>query len=430
MVESLISMRSADGGVTSDCGADFGMTVRECLCDMTEYDSEVLLGLSERAVRLLFEMRGTVVQQRTEMRSLLSRAGFLKGSDRLDFVRFSEAFRMFYGSGVLGRLSSEFDDAYLHSWPRDTLKFRTGTHHPMRRLLIEHFLESYLAGCHEGVQIGCGPWLCQNPAAEHFGRPTIERYTILRHHKLGARAGRFLCSCGFEFTARLDAADARGQPIKMRVTQYGGTMTSKIQVLARNGYSPSKTARLLGVPLPAVKAILAGGTDGRRSGDEETARRMRDSVGQHRVRKTCTSYREHVDWSVVDDDLCQRVQAAEKEILSRRPPTRVTKVAIRRLVGDKRLASAGSSRHLPKTVGALSSAHESGDQIQCRKARWVYEHWPDDKPVTAWRLRHIVGVKSGSRRVAVAELIDRLVAGDRPDCTTSRSPFARKRQHL
>jgi hypothetical protein len=86
---------------------------------------------------------------------------------------------------------------------------------------------------------------------------------------------------------------------------------------------------------------------------------------------------------------------------------------VKRLLGNRLFVQLRSGK-LPKTSELLQQVAETLESIQCRRARWGYERWPADVPLTGWRLRHKVGVRPGKESSATIELIDQLVAGRSP----------------
>ncbi|WP_176060982.1 TnsD family Tn7-like transposition protein [Paraburkholderia sp. BCC1876] len=411
LVETEIETRPIDGGQSAQRGADLRMATRPYLNGLSSREQASLLNISELGVALLEgRLSNTLDEQRALYLDKLHRAGFMKNSHMVDCLKLDEKFKEFYGSRLLGFLDSEFEEGYVHNWLRETVKVREGNHHPLRRMLVTHFLDDCVNRTLDKVTICSGPWRCKNPAADHFGTPTITSYTILRHHKLGKRAGRFLCECGYEFTARLDDIDEAGQPVKMRVTKYGDVFAKKVHELVGKGYPHTAVARMLGVDLKIARRILAG-ADRRRShnGTNQLARKMRLSMIGRTSRATKGAYKGPVDWAARDEEFSAQARQAAAKIEAIEPPQRVTKTAIKKLMDNRSLSIQLRDEKLPKTTAALALLTETVEAIQCRRAKWAYEHWPAELPLTAWRLRQKARVGLNESSSAVIKFIDKLV---------------------
>ncbi|WP_442808934.1 TnsD family Tn7-like transposition protein [Trinickia soli] len=386
------------------------MAMRPYLTGLSSCDHALLLNISKLGVALLeTRQSSTLDEQRALFVDKLHRASFMKNSHMVDCLKLEKQFTDFYGERLLGFLFSTIEQGSVHNWLRETIKVRVGSHHPLRRVLIENFFDNCVSAAPVKLTIRSGPWLCKNPAADHFGTPTITSYTVLRHHKLGSRAGRFLCACGYEFTARLDDIDASGQPVKMRITRYGDVFSKKVRELVAKGYRHTTVAKMLSVSLPIVRRILAG-FDRRRShnGTHHLARKMRLSKVSRTPTVTKSTRKGLVDWAARDEKICEQARQAAAKIAAYEPPQRVTMAAIANLLHNRSLYVQLRDKKLPKTAAALTLLTESVESIQCRRAQWAYEHWPAEVPLAAWRLRLRARIALNKSSSAVIQFVEKL----------------------
>ncbi|MCG5076243.1 TnsD family Tn7-like transposition protein [Paraburkholderia tagetis] len=411
LVETEVQIRPVGGGQNEQHCADLRMATRPYLTGLSDREEALLLKISELAVALLKgQSSSTLDEHRALYLDKLHNAGFMRNSHMVDCLEFESEFKAFYGGRLLGLLHSDFKMGYIHSWLREYVKVRVGTHHPLRHVLLTNFLDESADRNHNKVAIRSGPWQCKNPAADHFGLATITSYTILKHNKVGSRAGRFLCGCGYEFTARLDKVDDKGQPVKMRVTRFGEVFAKKVHELVGAGYPHTTVAKMLGVNLRIARRILSG-ADRRRShnGTSQLTRKMRlRMIRPDTITSTSTS-KGPIDWAARDKKCSEKVREAALKITASTPPQQVTRAGIKRFIGDRSLTTKLRDNKLPETATALALLTETLEAFQCRKAKWVYDHWRAEVPLTAWRLRKEARVTLGKASPAVIEFIERLI---------------------
>ncbi len=414
LLETDIEIRPIGGGRQEASCADLGMMTRPYLPILSRADEALLMKISELGVSVLNERRClTLEQQKFLYRDSLRRAGFMKNSEWVDNVPLSREFNSFYGTEVLRLLHSNVEEDSVHSWLRRVIRTQEGCNTTVHRLLLEHFLASCVSENRTRQVMTQGPWLCQNPIAEHHGKPTITRYTLTKGQAGKARAGRFACSCGYEFTARLSEVDASGQPVKMYVTKHGDTYVAKVKELAEAGFPHTRIARMLNMGLRTVRRMLDG-VIARRShnGTGLLAQVMRaKQAGAILKIGEGLDDSPFVNWASRNELLREKVLEAANQLRMIEPPQRITKAAIMKIVGHRSFAVQLRDGMLPRVEDALRQSVETVDAIRCRRVRWLYETWPSDIPLTAWRLGHLAGVRSGQARGEAVALISRLVYG-------------------
>ncbi|MFC0695614.1 TnsD family Tn7-like transposition protein [Paraburkholderia humisilvae] len=418
LVETDIEVRPIGGGRQPSRCAELDMPTRDYVVGFSDRDEELLWKISERGVRLLEERRSfTLEEQRSTYREGLRRNGFMRNSDMVDNRNLSREFKNFYGSRVLQFLKCEVDETSSYSWIRKVIRAQEGCHTPIRHLLVEIFLESCGANGTRRPVMPAGPWRCQNPTAEHYWEPTITKYSLGKTRRNARPAGRFLCSCGYEFTARLGELDSTGQPVKLYVTKHGHVFSEKVKALAGDGVPRSRIASQLGVGLATVRKMLGGETRRRsHNGSSESALKMRSRKPELTSTKVLQEERQSasINWAYYDVQLCEQVRNAAAKLASIQPPQRVTKASIMKFVGSRSFAIQLRDGKLPLTADVVSQSVETVESIQCRRVRWLYENWPTGIPRTPWRLAHRAGVHAHRSRDATAKLIDELFSGSCP----------------
>lgn len=130
------------------------------------------------------------------------------GSRRLRIGDLVQPFVEFYSDALLAKLGCEIKDVNRSTWLTAFFGLSKSGHRPLFHLLIMQFLGCSAREFFEGPveepyhPFGCGPWLCLNPVADHYGKPVVTACTIKRHRDKPVPIGIFRCSCGFNYGPR------------------------------------------------------------------------------------------------------------------------------------------------------------------------------------------------------------------------------------
>lgn len=398
--------------------ADLDMVTRSYLPRLSAADETMLFDLSILGVSLL--KRGLLQSSHEQVENYRERmrpAGFMKNSSRVDYVALLAEFKSFYSADVLVFLHSDIDADDCHNWLRLITRPGRESNVPVRHLLVHHFLEAYATRPTIHPVMPAGPWLCQNPAAPHFGKPTLTEYTLTERKGDVPRNGRFACSCGFEFVARLGDVDQKGQPVRRLVTKYGAVFEEKVRALLANGFTRSAIRRTFKIDMKIVHRIADGTTRARQhNGTIEGARAARLHQKRPALQNARRVEKAVVDWTARDAELSERVISVAAQLARNEPPARVSANAIARAVGQRSLNALIRKGNLPKTKESLEQVVESIDSAQCRRIQWEFERWPADVPLTASALRYSARVGDHAIRGAAVKLVEKL--------TAAREPFA------
>ncbi|MGI6538941.1 MAG: TnsD family Tn7-like transposition protein [Caldicoprobacterales bacterium] len=111
-------------------------------------------------------------------------------------------FKDYYGEEFLNAMQSNIEDNGQGQWIREVTHSDAKAMHPIRHLLLARFLGISLDTlfnkeiCYK--PFGDGPWLCLNPAADHFLEPVVKDVEIKYRRRNKNTNGFFRCSCGYE----------------------------------------------------------------------------------------------------------------------------------------------------------------------------------------------------------------------------------------
>jgi hypothetical protein len=149
----------------------------------------------------------------------------------------------------------------------------------------------------------------------------LTEYTMIVEVEGRQRSCRFSCSCGYIFAARLGDVDANGQPVKLRVIEYGEAFADHARALVASGMPRIAVCRRLGFDRKALRRMLAYRLPMRSPSNEygTTSSRPRRTA-----REPDTEKQSLRDWGVRDADLCIKIPHTVSQILAIDPSIRVT----------------------------------------------------------------------------------------------------------
>ncbi|MBD2770702.1 TnsD family Tn7-like transposition protein [Iningainema tapete] len=139
----------------------------------------------------------------------LTRRGLATSSRRVDETGLRQKLLSFYGSEFLEVLG--IDVSYDNRFLFDIFQLHIEAFDPVMHLLMIRFLTNSLAKFFAGKSkykpFGNGPWLCLNPACEHYLKPVVTK--LVMHSKSDTKPlysyienpiGTFECNCGFKYS--------------------------------------------------------------------------------------------------------------------------------------------------------------------------------------------------------------------------------------
>jgi len=352
-------------------------------------------------------------------------ASFISG--KVDQTRLRQDFVRYYGEEFLERLQSSLRGD--NNWLAAMVRKHRRSFHPLRHLLLMNFLDISLEEMfyqdEQYKPFGNGPWICLNPAAEHYQQKVITDLTVSTCEKTKGVIGTFSCSCGFVYTRRAGESD----PNKIsRVKQYGEVWERECLRLANEGLSLREIGRRLHADPMTVKKHIRGKEvkDGRRDLERERDRTEWLSLQQQYPNFSKTELRKlnlalyarlyrkdriwlnnhspepaqkktrniRVDWNQRDLEVLAKVQHAVSRILeSNGKPKRLTVSRIGAIAGVRSLLEKHLD-HLPETKKYLEQTVESEEQYRLRKIHWAMEELKrQGEPLQEWKVLRKAGIR-------------------------------------
>lgn len=153
--------------------------------------------------------------------------------------RFVNDFILYYGEEFLNSIHSNVMNTEKKIWVKEVTHTNAKAVHPIRHLLLIRFLglslEELFTKELSYKPFGKGPWVCLNPAADHFLEPVVKNLQIKYRRRNKNVNGFFSCSCGYEYMRTLDDE-------QVRTLKYGDIWITKVRELFQSGITIKEIA--------------------------------------------------------------------------------------------------------------------------------------------------------------------------------------------
>ncbi len=386
-----------------------------------------------------------------------------------------EAFLAFYTEELLAFLHCRLDTQSQDNWLARLIRKPDSALHPVRHLLLMHFLggtiSDYLSG-RAGLPapFGSGPWPCLNPACPYYNTCVIRISTITYAPGLNGRpSGSFACSCGFTY-GRAGPDAGRGDMYRRgKIIAVGQIWESALQecwndtsisvnmIAERLGVDPLTVKRhaqrlglsmvrrnkkkVLAIPPRRIsgaeydaeaaqshlchmrtlwqRAYETHGHRGRKFVRQQIPqvytwlyRHDLDWLEQHLPPRKRPEPPRRIDWAARDTRISQLIpEAVQKLHLQPERPRRITIAAIGRAIGYMAMIQ----QHLdllPLTAAALTEAKESRTGFAIRRIQWASAHFNKQGRVPErWELVRLSGVERLLADTAIQKTLDVAING-------------------
>lgn len=366
-----------------------------------------------------------------------------------------EEFKRYYNNDLLERLQSNFQESNESSWLKSITRKQRKIIHPIRHILFIQFLcgsvEEFFEGSFDYKPFGRGPWLCLNPAAEHYMERIVNDCIITSDYDTRNPVGTFSCSCGFVYS-RKGPDKTKEDELKIgRVKKYGDLWENKLKSLTiEKKYSLRGLAKLMKCdPKTIVKYAKKNGvlhlintsmkpsksntsTYVSNCGDNYLTKYSEDCLNlmelhpklsrselrdllkkqyawfyrndkqwlENNLPKSlpmrnidCNSSR--VNWEKRDAILLHQMEEAYSMLLNYTKPVRITKSVLGKMLGKSALLDKYLNK-LPNTEKYLKRIIETIEDFQIRRVNLVCERLYAEKGfLTKWEIIRLAGLKDG-----------------------------------
>jgi hypothetical protein len=390
-----------------------------------------------------------------QYRSLLIDREYANSNGRVRRVRLDRDFRLFYDRETLALLDSSLAENSDAHWLFDLLCKHRKSFHPIRHLLLIRFLtdsvDRFFTTNYQYQPFGKAPWICLNPAANHYRQPVITDLKVSHCLENKRPLGIFSCECGMIY-CRTGPDESEEDLYKIgKIVEFGELWQQRLRELVeqqklglraiakelkvdtrtvkryvsilkleshweQRAVQPiSEKISVDNAPMiPSVDRSLipaqqredwtslqmqypdATKTELRRLSAATYAwlyRHDRDWLnGNSPALQQPTATNERVDWLKRDLEVLDRVKLAVDAMLKLEKPQRLTIGGIGKAIGLLALLE----QHLdlmPMTGDYLATVMESIEDFQIRRIRWaIGELDRRREPMVSWRVMRLAGL--------------------------------------
>lgn len=306
----------------------------------------------------------------------------------------------FFGPTVLTLLNCPMDRGSDSCWTRSTFSQKPNGGMPIRYALIKLFLQSKDTRM---LPRGSGPWLCQNPMAQHYGQPTMTVSRTLR-----SRRRVFECSCGLVFVEKYSEGPVDCQPERYKTIRIAESDADKIRERYAAGASLNSLSKDSRLSDAYILKILEK-REAKKRPDPKAARIAYANILAEKKAAAHASpgtLRKKYTWT--DDSILVDIRPVVEKLKTISPPVRITCNLIWANLGKDLYHCLRRPEQFPKTIAYLDKAVETCDQGRVRAVRWHIRNWPEDRPIFRGILLRRACVRA-KHPMAIAEC-DRLLS--------------------
>jgi len=361
-------------------------------------------------------------------------------------VEFRRAFLNYYAEPFLEVMQSSVSDRD-DNWLNSIVRKHRKTFHPIRHLLLKQFLGISLDDLFVTEPVyqpfGSSPWLCLNPAADHYLQPVVEDVSIRYDSKVKRPIGTFACSCGFVYARKGPDTNEDDRCRIGKIKALGAVWEDELSELLKEDLSLREIARRLHVDVNTVKKYADHAQQNRQAissivPDDLRERKRQDwlELVRQNEQKSRTELRkmskalytwlfrndkswlmEHspkptriittnlrVNWGQRDEEVLPLVQTEVTRILtSDGKPERISISRIGKRIGYLSLLEKHLNK-MPQTKVYLESVKETVEDFQMRRIKWaIREIEHEGLDLQWWRIVRKAGIKG-----AVVETYQRI----------------------
>lgn len=365
---------------------------------------------------------------------LLQEKGYMKSQKSIDQKRLVEDFVGMFGVDFLNLMQSLPSEDNNDCWLKSITRKHRKSFHPVRHLLFIHFLDESIDTIYQYANksynpFGEKPYLCLNPAAQHYLKPVITNLKITRCYDTKRPVGIFYCSCGFVYSRRGPDKTPEDKEKVGRIKELGDIWNNKlIHLIQVEKLSYRACAKILKVDTKTIikyalktqqqnvtenkvdysqhdfksqwldlvlKNPTFSKTELRKKNPSlymKLYRADKEWLNQHSpisLRKK--SINKRVDWSERDVETLKDVKNAWKELSSRDKPVRITLSSIAKAINQQSLLEQKADK-LPLTKDFINTVTESVLDFQKRRIEWSVDQLKDEE-LTIWKIRRKAGIR-------------------------------------
>ena len=378
---------------------------------------------------------------------LLNREGYVKSNGTIDQRRLNKDFIKTFEINLLTLMQSIPSGVDGDCWLRAITRKHRKSFHPIRHLLLIHFLgesvdtiEQYANKHHR--PFGEEPYICLNPAAEHYLQPVVTNLKVTRCNDTKRPVGTFTCACGFVYSRKGPDKTKEDKTRIGRIKVFGDTWLNKLhQLVEREKMSYKACSRILEVD---TKTIIKYSRQSYRNlinkesnikSDlkqkwldlivqyptlSRTELRKKDPALYMRIyrndkewlkkhpsfTKVNVANNNRVDWVKRDLLMLDKVKNVVEVLKTQEKPVKITVNSIGKEINQRSLLEKKADK-LPLTIAYIESVKESVTDFQKRRINWSVKQLKADD-LEFWKIVRKAGIRENFYPDLVEEIMTHL----------------------
>ncbi|EKU44049.1 Tn7-like transposition protein D [Lysinibacillus fusiformis ZB2] len=382
---------------------------------------------------------------------LLHRKGYVKSNGTIDQKRLEEDFIKKFKTDFLILMQSYPSGVEGQCWLRAITRKHRKSFHPIRHLLLIYFLgesvNTIVQYANKSYRpFGEGPYLCLNPAAEHYLQPIITNLKVTRCCDTKRPVGTFSCACGFVYSRRGPDKTVEDKTNIGRIKMFGDTWLNKLHHLVeREKLNYKACSKILKVDIQTIikyskqknskdikkedhikshlKQKWLGLINEYPALTRTELRKKEPSLYMRIYRNDKEWLKEHspfakvysvtnkrVDWVQRDLHILDMVKKAVEDICAKEKPVRITVSSIGKMINNKSLLEKRIDK-LPNTKKYIESVKESTTNFQKRRISWAIDQLKDEE-LEIWKIMRKAGISEKFIRVLEIEVKRQIISAD------------------
>ncbi|MGE7694964.1 TnsD family transposase [Lysinibacillus sp. NPDC094177] len=362
---------------------------------------------------------------------LLHREGYVKANGTIDQRRLKEDFIKKFKTDFLSLMQSLPSGVEGNCWLRAITRKHRKSFHPVRHLLFIHFFGESVDTIKQYANkhyrpFGEGPYLCLNPAAEHYLQPVITNLEVTRCNDTKRPVGTFSCACGFVYSRKGPDKTEEDKTKIGRIKMFGDAWLNKLeQLIKKDKLSYKACSKILKVDTKTIIKYSRQRNSkpiNKENNKSDLKQKWLDLINQYptlsrtELRKKAPSlymriYRsdkewlkkhppfiktnvvtnKRVDWSKRDLQILAKVKMAVEDLNTREKPVKITTSSIGKAINQLSLLRQKADK-LPRTMAYIDSVKESVKDFQKRRISWSVKQLKDEE-LEVWKIVRKAGIR-------------------------------------
>ncbi|MED3349013.1 TnsD family transposase [Bacillus thuringiensis] len=366
-------------------------------------------------------------------RYLLQKKGYISIKGTVKQNELARDFVSFFGENILSLMQSMVKEDES-CWLKAITRKHRNSFHPIRHMLFIYFMGQSVSSIREWkgkyyCYFGEAPYLCLNPAADHYLKAVINDVKVTRCSNTKEPIGTFECLCGFIYSRRGPDINETDKMKIGRIKAFGDVWTAKLEkYILDDKLSYRACAKLLKVDTNTIikysKKQLNSQLNHIESASlnqykeawlvlikeypllSKTELRKKNSALYMRlyrkdkewlslnspIKSEVKKIRERINWKIRDNEILNVVEKAVNFLLSKEKLTRISIASIGREIKKKALLEKHLDK-LPKTRAYISQVIESIHDFQIRRFKWaIQECRKSGEELIGWKVLRKAGL--------------------------------------